>query len=100
MRRRSETCDVAGKVPAKEQTPRGSRDDRLEVRPRETAGSGCHADRGGSTYRVNCNSAAAAREQGEAEEGLDAMRKERRRHAKESRAEGDSSVMAVASYGT
>jgi len=46
MRRRSETCDVAGKVPAKEQTPRGSRDDRLEVRPRETAGGGgCHADR-------------------------------------------------------
>ena len=39
MRRRSKTCGVAGKVPAKEQTPRGSRDDRLEVRPRETAGS-------------------------------------------------------------
>lgn len=40
MRRRSKTCGVAGKVPAKEQTPRGSRDDRLEVRPREAAGSG------------------------------------------------------------
>jgi len=93
MRRRNETCDVARKVPAKEQTPRGSRDDRLEVRPRETAGSGCHchADRGGSTYRVNCNSAAAGNK---ARQRRDAVRKERRRHAKESRAEGNSSVMA------
>lgn len=40
MRRRSKTCDVAGKVRAKEATPRGSRDDRLEVRPREAAGRG------------------------------------------------------------
>jgi hypothetical protein len=62
MRRRSKTCDVARKVPAKEQTPRGSRDDRLEVRPRETAGRVVvmqALDRGGSTYRVNCNSAVA-----------------------------------------
>ena len=73
MRRRSKTCDVAGRVAAKEQTPRGSRDDRLEVRPREAAGSGGCRRQAGRQGRLDIPRKLQQRrrkKQSEAEEGL------------------------------
>ena len=96
MRRRSKTCGVAGKVPAKEQTPRGSRDDRLEVRPREAAGSGGGRMQTGEARHTALIATAPPQRKKQGEQGRGGMRyavrKERRMRAKESRAEGDSSV--------